>query len=86
MVCPAFAPVVIHLTQHMLFHVKGGFVSKRHDNVRDLFTALINKVCVNIETELQHFPLENELLDLKTSNRSPEYRFDIKAKCFWNRG
>ena len=59
---------------------------KTHDNVRELFTALINKVCINVETEPHLLPLENELLDLKTSNTSPEACLDIKANSFWNRG
>ena len=55
-------------------------------NVRDLFTVLINKVCVNVETEPNLKPLKNELLDLKTSNTRPEARLDIKANSFWNGG
>ena len=65
---------------------KGGFVSKRHGNVPDLFTALNNKLCVNVETEPRLFPLEKELLDLKKTNTSPEARLDIKVNGFWNRG
>ena len=60
--------------------------SKRHDNVRDLFTALLDKVCVNVQTEPHLIPLENERFDLRTANTSSEARLDIKASDFWNRG
>ena len=71
---------------HALSFKKGGFVSKRHDNVRDLFTALLDKVCVNVQTEPHLIPLENERFDLRTANTSSEARLDIKASDFWNRG
>ena len=65
---------------------KGGFSSKRHDNVRDLFTALLDKVCVNVQTKPHLIPLENEKFDPRTANTSSEARLDIKASDFWNRG
>ena len=65
---------------HALSCKKGGFVSKRHDNVWDLFTALLDKVCVNVQTEHHLIPLENERFDLRTANTSSEDRLDIKSK------
>ena len=31
--------------------MKGGFVHRRHDEVRDLFTSLLKDVCHNVEVE-----------------------------------
>ena len=56
---------------------KGGFVAQRHDGVRDLLTAFINKVCHNAEIEPRLQPLANERLHL---------RLDIKVGGFWSRG
>ena len=56
---------------------KGAFVAQRHDVVRDLLTAFINKVCHNVEIEPRLQPLANE---------RPHLRLDIKVGGFWCRG
>lgn len=71
---------------HALSCKKGGFVSKRHDNVRDLLTSLLNRTCHNVEAEPQLIPLTNEHFRLKSANRSDESRLDIKANDFWRHG
>ena len=62
---------------------KGGFDSQRHDNIRDLFTILLDKVCKNVQSEPHLLPLEGESFDLLTANKSEEARLDIKANGFW---
>ena len=65
---------------------KDGFVVQRHDCIRDLLTTLLAKVCKNVESEPHLLPLDNEQLDLRSANSSPEARLDIKAGSFWYRG
>ena len=38
------------------------FVAQRHDGIRDLLTAVLSKVCNNVESEPQLQPLDNERL------------------------
>lgn len=71
---------------HALSCKKGGFVAQRHDGVRDLLTTLLNRVCNNVQAEPHLIPLDNEHLNLKSSNTSPDARLDIKAGGFWSRG
>ena len=71
---------------HALSSKKRGFVARRHDGVRDLLTAFINKVCNNVGTKPRLQPLDNERLHLRNAVTSSEARLDIKAVGFWSRG
>ena len=71
---------------HALSCKKGGFVSKRHDNIKDFLTILLNKVCVDVQSEPQLIPVTKEHMKLKTANTNDESRLDIKARGFWRRG
>lgn len=62
---------------------KGGFVAQRHDDVRNLLTSLVGKVCTNVEVEPQlQRPLGNGRFNLRSAVTSPEARLDIKAGPF----
>ena len=45
---------------HAMSCKKGGFIVQRHDDVRNLLTALIGTVCTNDEVEPQLKPLNND--------------------------
>ena len=62
-------------SNHAMNCKKGGFVSIRHDSVRNFEANLLNKVChdVQIEPKLQ-------------SVNGDEARLDVKARGFWRPG
>ena len=71
---------------HSLSCKKGGFVCRRHDNIRDIFTNLLSKVCKNVASEPNLIPVDNEKFKFKTANIQDDARLDIKANDFWQNG
>jgi hypothetical protein len=67
---------------HALTCGKGDFVIERHDNVKNTLTTLLDKVCVDVESEPHLLPVTNETLQYKTVNTKDDARLDIKAKSF----
>ena len=72
--------------QHSMSCKKGGFVSIRHNDLRDLIAGIVSDVCKDTEIEPILLPLSGEELHGRTTNRSNEARVDIRARGFQNRG
>jgi len=71
---------------HALTCKKGGFISERHDNIKNILTKLLCKVGKGMESEPHLLGLTGETFDLRTANTANEARLDIKAPGFWQRG
>ena len=71
---------------HALSCKKGGFITHRHNNIRDFLTILLNKVCVNVKKEPHLLPVTNERFQHRTTNSEDGARLDVKASDFWRRG
>ena len=71
---------------HPLICKKGGFVSLRHNQVRNLTAFLLDEVCQDVCVEPQFLQLNGENLNEKMAVRSDEARVDIAARSFWVTG
>ena len=68
--------------EHALSCKKGGFVSIRHNELRNFTAKLLRKVCHDVKIEPSLEELSGEVLS-KSSNISTEARLDISARGFW---
>ena len=66
---------------------KSGFISIRHNEVRDLVTAeILSEVCKDVEIEPQLQPLTEEILCNKSTIMDENARVDVAARGFWIKG
>ena len=65
---------------------KGGFVTIRHNDLRDLTANILHQVCNDVETEPCLLPVTNENLHYRSSIRGDEARLDIRARGIWQKG
>ena len=72
--------------QHSMSCEKRGFVTIRHNDVRDLTANILSEVCYDTEIEPTLVPLSGEDLSNRTANRSNKARLDVRARGFWERG
>jgi len=66
---------------HATSCMKGRFVHRGHDDVRDLFESLLKDVCHDVEVEPHLQPLTGEVL-ISSANSSDEARLDVSARGF----
>ena len=64
----------------------GGFVSLRHNELRDLTGNILREACRNVEVEPLPQPLTGEKLKYQTSIKEDNARLDLSALGFWRRG
>ena len=69
-------------TDHALVCRCGGFVARRHDQVRNLTATLLRETCSNVCVEPELQPLSGEHLR-GPANREDQARLDIRATDFW---
>ena len=67
---------------HAVSCITGGFIHRRHDNLRDTFACLLELISTEVSTEPILQPLTGEKLP-SGSNVSEEARLDIKTRGFW---
>ena len=72
--------------QHSMSCKKGGFITMRHNDVRDLTANILEGVLNDVEVEPQLLPLTGENLRYQTAIRGDEARLDIQAQGSWQRG
>ena len=70
---------------HAMNCKQGGFISARHDNIRDFEARLLAQVCKDVEVEPPLQPLSNEHLP-RGANKRSDARLDVRARGFWRRG
>ena len=58
---------------------KGDFVAQRHDDIQNILTSLLSKVCKDVDVKLHLLPIDSEVFNLRSTVTSPEAILDIKA-------
>ena len=61
---------------------KGGFVTIRHNDLRDLTGKILSEVFYDTDIESKLVPLSGEDLSNRTANRPNGARLDVRARDF----
>ena len=64
----------------------GGFVTIRHNEIRDFTAEVLREVSQNVEVEPLLTPLTGEHLRYRTANTDDQARLDVSARGVWARG
>ena len=72
----------IFTVDHAMICKRGGFITQRHNELRDLEADLLSMVCSDVEIEPVLQDISGEQLG-RGSNRAPDARLDIHARGFW---
>ena len=75
-----------NILDHALSCKKDGFVTLRHNIIRNITATLLRDVCHDVRIEPHLQPLSGEAFKETTSNKSEEARSDICARGFWTTG
>ena len=73
----------INSIDHTLICKRGGYVSMRHNLMRDLEAKLLSEVCRDVVIEPALLPITGETFGLRTANTANEARLDISARRVW---
>lgn len=71
---------------HALSCKKGGMVTLRHNEVRDITAGLLKEICHDVKTEPALIEIGGERMDERTANTKNEARLDVSALSFWTTG
>ena len=71
---------------HAMMCKRGGFVTLRHNEIRDITSEMLKEVCHDVRSEPTITPLTGGNFGHRTSNNSDEAKLDISARSFWVRG
>jgi hypothetical protein len=71
-------------SQHALTCATGGFILRRHNDIRDFLGNLLTETSHDVQIEPLLAPLATA--DTTSSNREDGARLDISARGFWRRG
>ena len=69
--------------QHALSCKKGGFITLRHNEVRDITASFLNEVCKDVRKEPSLIKLTGEQINEKATKTGDEARLDVSALGFW---
>lgn len=72
-------------TSHALTCSTGGFISRRHNELRDLLARIMSDVCYDVQTEPMLIPVTKEEMS-QSGNMNDASRLDISARGFWRHG
>ena len=67
---------------HAMQCLNGGYVNRRHNQIRDIFAKLLDEVAYGVEIEPRLQPLSGEVLPAG-ANEKIEARLDFAGKGFW---
>ena len=69
---------------HSMICKLGGFITQRHNELRDLEAEFLSMVCSDVEIEPVLQNISGEYLN-RGSNKAQDARLDIQARGFWER-
>ena len=70
---------------HAMNCKRGGFITMRHNDIRDFEVNLLSKVCNDVESEPSLQPITNESLPY-SNIKGDDARLDVRARSFWRKG
>ena len=68
---------------HAFTCLHGGYLTLRHNKIRDISTQLMFKVCPNVAIEPTLQPVTNEYFSHRSANTDTGARLDVRAQGFW---
>ena len=72
--------------QHAMNCKKGGYITIRHNDLRDLTANRLTKICKDVNIKPQLLLVRSETFNNRTANTSREARVDLKSRVFWVKG
>ena len=84
--CPTFQQIVFvvpYLVNHAFTCYHGGYLTLRHNEIRDITARLMSEVCPNVATEPTLQPVTNKRFFHRSANTESGARLDVRAQGFW---